>query len=245
MEKLKKTTVNTCQQLIIIENKHERKLLPMRTLIITTLILNFQLLFAQNGTDTIYFNKHKYPLKQSNTKYNYHYTGDICLPTEYGNEINEKEIAYKYFNPRVTDFEVYDDLPGRSISGHDIDTNLLRNWDNEKKFTFNNILDTITVKGGYEISKTYFNTEIETYIISNNVKYYLCGLTLYRISNDTITESLIRGESKIDSFHFEFNYYREEPHEKTKKGMYVATAMYYRKGKATYYLDRTLVIKVE
>jgi hypothetical protein len=213
----------------------------MKTLpIILFFFLISKNVLAQRSIDTIafrmeYVNKKTdfikcYPLKPSKLFYEYQ-PNNIYLPSEYEKLYSSTLLQFLKYSS--TYFRIKQDFLEVSTAFIPLDTTL--NSHTEKSLLINNLIDTII----YEKPG-----RLQPIIISNGQEYSICGVTIHRLINVTMTEYTISATDiplMIDfspgnqTTDFELN----------EKGIYIVSDFYYRKYLVTYYLNRTFIIIVK
>jgi hypothetical protein len=185
-------------------------------------------LHSQNVSDTLVIGKYRFPLTRTKAHYDAYQPGVVNLPSEYTDVKNEVRIPYKFFSDSISVFEVDKDgnqywvlKPEKRVQEPDAYTYLPY------------FLDTVKLKAE---DLQY----LKPYIKQKTGKVYFTAIRLLNQVDTTITEylsgSIYKGElfSVLGVIYGDFK--------KLKNSSILITDSYYRKGNATYYFNRNLII---
>jgi len=201
----------------------------MKTFLTLIFIFNIFFLSAQTKADTLIINNNKLKLIPTEKFYDLTQQGSVLLISEYQDEDRIFKVNYKTLNRfayKITLDVAYGTIGATLISDSG------RYYD----IILHNVIDTIILADKKQ--------NIIPYIKTGNTKYYFCGFELYRLRNDTVTSYNFKSTYSDIELIFDSIDYADQIQIKTRDSFYL-TKIYYRKNDATYYLDRTIIIKIE
>ena len=191
-------------------------------------IFNIYFLSAQTQVDTLVIGNNKLKLIKSETFYDLTQDGPVMLISEYQKETSEAKINYKTFN-RFGYFilqELEAGMSGVTIT----DSGFYR------EIKILNVSDSILLKKS--------DLKFVPFIKSSNLTNYLCGVEICLLRNDTLTKYNIKSTDVPLELSFTlFEGYEDKIQIMAGDILYL-TNIYYRKNSATFYLDRTIIIKI-
>lgn len=203
-------------------------------LTILLIILTFAS-FGQSNSDTLFFANKKYPLIRTKTFLN-GYSNPIDLPSEYVQI--KSEISFQYNTYNDSTYHISYDDQGNQFTVIVAGDNRCTSRRNEKTIYYlTSVVDTIKIKAkDLGVQKPYIKTKSK--------KVFFCSSKVEVIYNDTIKsfhhDPILDG--KVFSY-WDDNYRNYEiNYDLRKSAIYILRDLYYRKGDATYYFDRTFVI---
>ena len=192
---------------------------------------------GQAKFDTLFIGKFKFPLEKVKLYHPYQ-AGPINLPSEYkdlGDYMNlSKELSFKYKYDNDTTIGVNIDDDGNEIITSRWECSY--NSSQVKTYYLSCFVDTIHVKLA-DFSKQ------SLYIKSNNKRMYIASAKIDAVKNDTIRELQYFNskDGKVFSY-WNSTFFTESERTAMKLSKYILRDFYYRKGEATYYLNRKFVI---
>lgn len=205
----------------------------MKALVVLLFSLVIHNSVAQSLTDTLYFGNKKFPLQKVKVNYEAWQPGIVDLPVEYKELKNELRIPYKSLVDSVYAFGV------DKNDSHYLVTKPANEAAEENAHIYlNSFLDTIKVK-------TEKLKDLKLYIKSNGKRVEFTGIRMLHHSDDRIAEfiaSHVPGGKLFLFFDFFDDAYH---HQKWKHSSFIITDLYYQRGYATYYFDRSFIILCE
>lgn len=191
-------------------------------------------LFSFSQTDTLVFDTFRYQLKKTKLFFSENQQLIPSLPSEYKASKTKKVVKYKCKSQDV--YESFDTNDGASVLVIKavIDSSYQCRADS---LVLLNVVDTITI----HLNKLFAGMLYPS-IKSQKHIYSLCSAKVYRLKNDTLVQcdwNYNYGPLSID---FDFDNLRFP---NPKGAQYIITDMYYRKGNATYFLDKSLIVTVQ
>lgn len=204
------------------------------TLTILLFVLTF-VSFGQNNSDTLFIANEKFPIIRTKTFLN-GYSSTIDLPSEY--KQIKSEISFQYNSDSDSTYHVSYDDSGNQITVVVVGSDPCSSSQNNKRMYYlNSFLDTLRIK-----AKDFGRQK--PYIKSKSKKIFFCSSRVDVIRNDTI-QSVHHdpiSDGKVFSY-WDDNYGDQRiNYDFSKSSKYILRDLYYRKGEATYYFDRTFVI---
>ena len=204
----------------------------MRTTIIIFLFIAIKI-YGQKS-DTLYIEKYKFPLLKTKIYYNSRQKGFPSLPSEY-TKTERKDFILKFKCINSDEYEISTDNDGNQFTVL-IGSAIMRDSCSKCEdgyFTYNNIVDTLT------LSNLYFNSTTP-YLKIDKKNYFLTSARLQRLSNDTLTKCSFDAPNDRLSVDFSFT----SSNFINSKMRFILSDIYYKKNNTTYYLDKAFFIKI-
>lgn len=192
-------------------------------------------MFGQLSEDTLFIANKKYPLTRTKTFLNGR-SGTVDLPSEY-KEI-KSDLTFLYNKDNDSTYMISYDNEGNqyTVIASGPDSCSLRRKD-KLIYHLYSFIDTIKIK------VKEFGPQ-RPFIKSKNKKIYFCSSKIDVIKNDTI--SCVKHDpipdGRVFSFWDDGYQAKEADYNFRKQAKYILKDLYYRKGDATYFFDRTFVI---
>lgn len=185
-------------------------------------------------TDTLVFDTFRYPLKKTKLFFSENQQLIPSLPSEYQASKTKKVVRYKCKSQDV--YESFDTNDGVSllVIRAVIDSSYRCSADS---MVLSNLQDSITIN-----INTLFAGIIYPSIKSQKRSYSFCSAKVYRLKNDTLVQCDWNYNYGPLSIAFDFDNLRFP---NPKGAQYIITDMYYRKGNATYFLDKSLIVTIQ
>jgi hypothetical protein len=186
-------------------------------------------------TDTLVFDTFHYPLKKTKVFYSDNQKIIPTLPSEYISKQNRKSALHYKCKSRNS-YEFFDTEDGASIAVLKGLIDSLYRCEPDS-MVFPNILDSIAIN-----TKQLFAEQVYPYIKSQKNRYNFCSAKIYRLKNDSLVECDLNFMYSSLYIDFDFDNLRLP---NPNGASYLITNLYYRKGKATYFLDKSIIVTIQ
>lgn len=194
------------------------------------LLLLAQCAFSQ--TDTLIIGKHKFPLQRVKTHYDSWQHGVARLPVEY--------------TEQQRDVEIKDMMPADSFHVYDVDDGSVSYLVTKPYAPQIKKLESIHLHDFLDTVRVSFNEliNLKGYLTQHGRRYPLTSLSMLHLNQGSSTEFLV---PHVNATPFAiFHFFNDASHrQRWQHTFFAITAMYYQKGQATYYLNRSLILYID